>query len=132
MAQLTMDTLATPRRRASDEMIAASDLGPDEIACPPGSRSWSLSTTGHEHQPDERGVVTCRVCYEALKYEKAVGSSPGRISATFELSAEQGLTFRRLLSAAGVDATEWLRRQVIDTIAAETRRVVAPPPERRR
>ena len=124
-AQMTLENLATPRRRAGDDMVSASDLAADEIAVEPGSHSWSYNGTGHEHGPgtgldQERWTVKCQLCADTMKYEKANSAGPGKISATFELTAEQGLHFRQMLIPLQLSPTEWLRRAVIDAVTAQS------------
>ena len=123
---------STPRRRATDEALPADRLAADEFAVKPGSHQISIGATGHEHRPDERGVVKCAVCREAQAYEARTGHGCTAMTLTVSMTPEQHLQARRLASAAGITVGEKLRRLLLDDLAAREREAAASGPASRR
>ncbi|MGH7641210.1 MAG: hypothetical protein ACREOL_09950 [Candidatus Dormibacteria bacterium] len=109
-------TTAIHHRRASDRLPEI-QLEDDELQVAPGTFAVSYSSSGHEHTPDERGIVKCGVCADAQRLARSKGETATRVDVNFEVGAEDGLALRQLASGAGLSLSNYLRQLALAALA---------------
>jgi hypothetical protein len=124
------DPAVTPLRRATDPAPERSDLAEYEFSVGKGSRSYSLSTTGHEHFPGsgldlERSTVTCPTCWEAQRF---AGVDMQHI--TMELPADLWLLTRQSAGARGKTVAKFAQEALVEGLAALGLQTPSAPTQR--